>query len=82
MLLKFCSKFEEFDKSIFFCSSVFFHYSSYTAVLGLGFKRLSMPVVSSVLTYAALASSQKFGNVDSALQDNDGGNKSNSRLLW
>lgn len=45
-------------------------------------RRLNMPVVSSVLTYAALDSSQKFDNVDSALQDNDGENKSNFRFLW
>lgn len=47
--------------NIFFCRShFFFHYSSCIVVLGLGKKRLNMPMVSSVLTYAALASSQKF----------------------
>lgn len=45
-------------------------------------KKLNMPVVSSVLTYAALGSSQKSDDVDSALQDNDAGNKSNFRFLW
>lgn len=79
-LLKFCSKFEEGNS--FFAVHRVFCYSSCIVVLGLGMKKLDMPVVSSVLTYAAFASSHTFDNVDSALQDHDEGNKFNFRFLW